>query len=385
MEVSAALLPSYHRLLLHPVHGRSFPARHRHRHCPNRPSSPRTLLSISASSSTADPGFLHGPFLEGELDRPLWTGNEPLSRFVDALISIKPLFDLMRAGARQLFIRSAEKKGVPWKKMAEQVLTSNVYAEKDAIENPSISYPEYYLQNFHGYVEGNLSWQAAAEMEAATASMVIRCCPTARSVEEAIEVVRGNWLKAIEDHHHKCSGGLEISDILDIGCSTGIGTRYLADRFPSAQVTGLDLSPYFLAVAVHKEKQMADGGQKRKSIRWLHAKGEETGLPSASFDIVSFTYVIHECPQTASVALLKEAFRLLRPGGTVVLTDSSPKSKVVQDLPPVTFTLMKATEPFLDEFYAFNLEQAMEEVGFKNVKSILTDRRHRTTTGTAPV
>eukprot|EP00249_Psilotum_nudum_P009922 c22233_g1_i4 orf=760-1422(+) len=213
-----------------------------------------------------------------------------------------------------------------------------------------------------------------------------RAIPAARSLEEAIQILRGNWLQCIQDHHQQNSGDLGISDILDIGCSVGVSTRCLAEKFPSAEMTGLDLSPYFLAVAQYKDKlSVAKGNERQRPIRWLHADGEETGLPSASFDIVSLAYVIHECPQYATRRLLKEAFRLLRPGGTVALTDNSPKSKVIQNLPPVLFTLMKSTEPWMDEYYSLDLESAMVEVGFVNVKSILTDPRHRTTTGSVPL
>lgn len=326
-----------------------------------------------------------GPFKEGELTRPSWTGDEPLSRLVSALISIKPLFAVMSLAARQVFIGSAEKNGVPWRKLSEECLASDVYAEKDLLEDKSVVYPDYYVKNFHCYPEGNLSWKAASEVEAATASMIIRAIPTAKDPEEATKVLRGNWLRAVEDHHFAHSGGREIKDVLDVGCSVGISTRCLADKFPSAQVTGLDLSPYFVAVAQHKDKKESAAGLRReKAIRWVHALGEDTGLPAASFDIVSLAFVIHECPQHATKALLKEAFRLLRPGGTVALTDNSPKSKIIQSLPPAIFTLMKASEPWMDEYYSLNLEELMHEVGFANVKSVLTDPRHRTATGTVP-
>lgn len=46
---------------------------------------------------------------------------------------------------------------------------------------------------------------------------------------------------------------------------------------------------------------------------------------------------------------------------------------------------MKSTEPWMDEYYTFDLEGAMENIGFLNVTSILTDPRHRTVTGTVPL
>ncbi|XP_071904903.1 uncharacterized protein [Coffea arabica] len=82
--------------------------------------------------------------------------------------------------------------------------------------------------------------------------------------------------------------------------------------------------------------------------------------------------------------MVREAFRLLRPGGTFAITDNSPKSKILQELSPVLFMLMKSTEPFLDEYYLTDLERVMREAGFINVNTVLTDPRHRTVTATVP-
>ncbi|PNX92828.1 menaquinone biosynthesis methyltransferase ubiE, partial [Trifolium pratense] len=236
---------------------------------------------------------------------------------------------------------TAEKNNIPWREMTKEILESEVYKELDGIQNQSLVYPDYYLYPFHAYDEGNLTWLAAAEAEAATKSMVRRAIPDASSVDEATQILRGNWLSAIEQHHLQHSQTSVIGDILDIGCSVGVSSRFLADKFPTANVTGLDMSPYFLAVAQHKENR---GTPRKNPIKWMHANGEDTGLPSKSFDLVSISYVFHECPARAIVNVVREAFRLLRPGGTFAMTDNSPKSKVLQELSPVLFTLMKSTE-----------------------------------------
>ncbi|CDP15914.1 unnamed protein product [Coffea canephora] len=54
------------------------------------------------------------------------------------------------------------------------------------------------------------------------------------------------------------------------------------------------------------------------------------------------------------------------------------------ELSPVLFTLMKSTEPFLDEYYLTDLERVMREASFINVNTVLTDPRHRTVTATVP-
>lgn len=53
---------------------------------------------------------------------------------------------------------------------------------------------------------------------------------------------------------------------------------------------GLDLSPYFLAVAQYNDKRRNEG---KNAIRWIHGNGENTGLPSKSFDLVSIAYVVY--------------------------------------------------------------------------------------------
>ncbi|KAH6775395.1 hypothetical protein C2S52_012956 [Perilla frutescens var. hirtella] len=350
-----------------------------HDSCSHRRNAPPRIRIAAAAQSSG--GGLTADFEEGQLERPKWTGETPISRLVGALISFKPLYSVMKLGARQVLISTAEKTNIPWRDMTKEILESDVYKEKDTIEDSSIVYPDYYLNPFHAYDEGNLSWLAAAEAEPATMSMVRRAIPNASSLEEANRIVRGNWLQAIENHHQQYSGNSKIGDILDIGCSVGVSTGFLAEKFASAKVTGLDLSPYFLAVGQYKDKKRNQG---KNTIRWIHGNGENTGLPSKSFDLVSIAYVMHECPERAIKNMVKEAFRLLRPGGTFAVTDNSPKSKILQELSPVLFTLMKSTEPFLDEYYLTDLEGVMKEAGFANVQTALTDPRHRTVTATVP-
>ncbi|KAK7257371.1 hypothetical protein RIF29_31300 [Crotalaria pallida] len=348
---------------------------------PPRTASRERSWAVHAAAPDTSTAVSVGGYEEGRLVRPKWTGETPLSRLVRALISFKPLYSVLKLGARQVLISTAEKNNIPWREMTKEILESEVYRELDNIQNQSLVYPDYYLNPFHAYDEGNLTWLAAAEAEAATMSMVKRAIPDASSVDEANQVVRGNWLHAVEQHHIKYSGTSLIGDILDIGCSVGVSTRFLADKFPTAKVTGLDLSPYFLAVAQHKEKR---GVPTKFPIKWIHANGEDTGLPSKSFDLVSISYVFHECPERAIANIVRESFRLLRPGGTLAVTDNSPKSKILQELSPVLFTLMKSTEPFLDEYYLTDMDKTLKEVGFVNITSILTDPRHMTLTATVP-
>jgi ubiquinone/menaquinone biosynthesis C-methylase UbiE len=45
-------------------------------------------------------------------------------------------------------------------------------------------------------------------------------------------------------------------------------------------------------------------------------------VQSGSVDAVTITLVLHECSDSGKRAILAEAFRIMRPGGTIVLSDT---------------------------------------------------------------
>lgn len=59
------------------------------------------------------------------------------------------------------------------------------------------------------------------------------------------------------------------ASIVDMGCSTGISSRWFRRMYPEADIVGLDLSPYFLAVAQLEEQRVAAAGGQQKPIRWV--------------------------------------------------------------------------------------------------------------------
>lgn len=304
--------------------------------------------------------------------KPDWAGDDILSRFVNVLIQTKPIYAVMKHQARQVIIKTAERKGISWRKNYEELAASAAKQQFEQLANPSIIYPEYYQVPFHAYNEGNLCWSAAFEAESATYSMGLRVWPQENLTWQAAqERLRGSFHQVLAAH-----GPQQVRDILDIGCSVGISTLtlhhyYQTKQSASVRTVGLDLSPYMLAVAQTRDVD-------REIAKWLHAKGEDTGLPSSSFDLVTLQFVIHELPRQATQAVFQEALRLLRPGGYLALVDNNPRSPVIQNLPPVLFTLMKSTEPWSDDYYTFDVEATMQVVGFQQVVTVASDPRHRT-------
>ncbi|MEH2139795.1 class I SAM-dependent methyltransferase [Nostoc sp.] len=287
------------------------------------------------------------------------------SRLVNGVLAIKPLANLAKHQARQMMIKRAERIGVLWTQEVEILQARDWKADLAQVENPELSYPEYYLRPFHAYEDGDLSWKAAWELEVA-----------ARTVHAGIWQDAGaeGDAKLRQSYHDILKSQIpnQPQDILDLACAVGLSTFSMQEVYPHAQITGLDLSPYFLAVANYR------AGQRQAKINWLHAQAESTGLPDASFDLVSIFLMCHELPQSATQQIFTEMRRVLRPGGYLAIMDMNPNSEVYQKMPAYILTLLKSTEPYLDEYFALDIEQAIVEAGFQTPTITSNTHRHRT-------
>ena len=311
--------------------------------------------------------------------KPDWAGEDSLSRLVNFAFTIKPIYRLMQQQARKVIINTAEKNGIPWRKNYQELAESSVQDLFAAIANPQVEYPDYYQVPFHAYDRGNLCWQAAFEAGSATYSMALRVWrDEALTWQTAQERLRNSFYEILEQYIPDT-----VTNILDLGCSVGISTTTMHRYFAQKQETpistiGLDLSPYMLAVA-----QTTDTAS--EITQWQHGLAESTGLPANSQDIVTLQFVIHELPRHATKDIFREVLRILKPGGVIGIVDNNPKSPVIQNLPPALFTLMKSTEPWSDDYYTFDVESAIQEVGFDYQTTTESDPRHRAIIASKPL
>ncbi len=297
------------------------------------------------------------------------------SRLINGLLSIKPLAALAKNRARDMMIKRAERIGVPWRQRVQELQTLDWETRLNQIQNPQLQdlshYPPYYLNTFHAYDQGNLSWEAALEVEVA-----------------ALAVHSGIWKEAGAQGDAKLrQSHLDIvkstlptapQAILDLGCSVGMSTFALQEYYPQAQLTGVDLSPYFLAVATYNAEQKAKAGQLPTPIQWRHAAAEATGLADESFDLVSIFLMCHELPQQPTREIFREVYRVLRPGGHLAIMDMNPQSEIYAQMPPPILTLLKSTEPYMDDYFSLDIAQALVESGFEAPQITPNSPRHRT-------
>eukprot|EP00775_Hariotina_reticulata_P012315 gene12315-12451_t len=318
--------------------------------------------------------------------QPDWTGESLLSGVVNWMINTKPIFAVMKLGAKNAMKSTTQKAGIDWdghvRNMQQISELQQLACDFEQQPYHGLQYPSYYTVPFHSYDEGNLCWQAAYEVEPASYAMALRTFKTEQLTgEQAMAKLRGGINSRIQEYLSQ-HGIPAPSALLDIGCSTGISSRWYQQAFQAADITGLDLSPFFLACAELEERRRAAAGETSKRIKFMRGLAEATGFQPGSFDMVVFSFIAHECPQQALQDFVAEARRILKPGGVICFVDNNPRSKTIQNLPPVLFTLMKSTEPWSDEYYSFDLEAAMRDNGFKDVVTTEADHRHRTVFGT---
>ncbi len=96
-------------------------------------------------------------------------------------------------------------------------------------------------------------------------------------------------------------------DILDLGCGTGEITRRLAELYPRAQLTGVDILESNLALA------RAASGAGSERIRYQQADAFALPFAAASFDLVVCRHVSQAVPDFHLV--LDQIVRCLKPGG----------------------------------------------------------------------
>lgn len=293
------------------------------------------------------------------------------SRLVNGILAIAPLFNIAKQRARKMMIERANSMGMDWLQIAADLQKQNLDAELDKVQNPNLKYPDYYLKPFHAYTEGNLGWSPATEVEVAAVAVHSRIWNDAELPIKGDARLRQSYLDVLKEKMPTSP-----QDILDVGCSVGMSTFSLQAAYPTAKITGLDLSPHFLAIANYnthtKHSQLAD------SLQWIHATAEQTGLLDNSVDFVSCFLIFHELPQDASRQILREIRRVLRPNGYFALMDMNPHSDIYVKMPPYILTLLKSTEPYLDQYFAFDLASELVAAGFEAPSITENTPRHRT-------
>jgi ubiquinone/menaquinone biosynthesis C-methylase UbiE len=109
--------------------------------------------------------------------------------------------------------------------------------------------------------------------------------------------------------------GFQQGRIIDVGCGSGATNLVLAERFPLAEVVGIDLSEPLLRLA----RDDAAKTKFRDRITFEKADVQQIPCDDDSFDVVINTNMVHLVENP--VRMLDEIERVLAPDGHIFIVD----------------------------------------------------------------
>ncbi len=210
--------------------------------------------------------------------------------------------------------------------------------------------PRYYRRNFHFQTNGYLS-ERSAELYEHQVELLF---------SGMSDAMRRRIIRPLKDFFRTTDGeGLRI---LELGCGPGSATRSVHLALPRARLVATDLSEPYLRFA---RKRFAD----TPGVEFLQADAADLPFRAGHFDAVFSVYLWHEMPLEHRKAILKESFRVLRPGGffgfvEVVQKGEAPDFESTLEVFPKNYH-----EPFFRNYRANPMEPLMRSAGFERPES----------------
>jgi len=190
-------------------------------------------------------------------------------------------------------------------------------------------YPSYYRRNFHYQTDGYLSARSAALYDFQVEVLFVG----------AADAMRRQALVPVGEALARRGQGR--ARLLDIGCGTGRLLAFVKDNWPRLETVGVDLSPFYLAVAGERLRPW-----RRSAL--VQGLAERLPLPDASVDVVTMVFLLHELPPRIRARVAGEIARVLRPGGRLVVVDSLQRG----DRPALDPLLDGFPDAFHEPYYA---------------------------------
>lgn len=152
----------------------------------------------------------------------------------------------------------------------------------------------------------------------------------------------------------------KVKRILDMGCGIGRMTVALKERFPEAEVWGIDAGGPLVRYAHMRANDLGI------DVNFAQRLAEDTKFEDGYFDMVVSSIINHEIPSEDNKKVIAEAYRLVRTGGYYYPIDfrTSGDKGTVYNQYRRWWDHRWNCEPWSPEFVAFDFEGEIEKAGF---------------------
>ena len=213
-------------------------------------------------------------------------------------------------------------------------------------------FPKYYQQNFHHQTNGYLS-EESANLYEHQVELLFR---------GLADPMRRRLLKPMIQKF-KNSKSIRI---LELGCGTGTFTRFLADVFPQAQITAVDLSPSYIKVAKKRFCNI-------ENVTFQTGDAADLLYKNSSFDAVVSVFLHHELPQDIRERVIGESLRVCRSDGFWGIIDSIQ----LGDDPDLDWAIKQFPVNFHEPFFTNYIKKPLKKLAQdKNSKRKFKERIH---------
>lgn len=157
------------------------------------------------------------------------------------------------------------------------------------------------------------------------------------------------------------------TNILDLGCGTGLELEEYYRLNPTAKVTGIDLAPGMLQALKDKFPD--------QSLHLILGSYFEVPLPAEFYDAAVSVESLHHFTAEEKLPLYQKLFASLKPGGYFILTDYFAQTQEQQDFFRRELLRLKALQGIQDnDFYHYdtpltvdNEIRTLTQAGFSSV------------------
>lgn len=216
-------------------------------------------------------------------------------------------------------------------------------------------YPNYYVQNFHHQTNGYLSDGSA------------------NLYDFQVDILFGGTADAMRRRIvAPLKQSLQIFDtvepwnlrVLDVACGTGRTLKLLRRALPEVGLFGVDLSPAYLRKANQMLSQLPG-----ELPQLVQANAEDLPYRDNYFHAVTSVFLFHELPAEARQQVIEQCFRVLQPGGKLIICDSiqmsdSPDFEAAMEDFHQTFH-----EPYYKHYMRDDLADRLKTAGFQDIQT----------------